>query len=243
MKQPVIPIPDEIVNALIGCSCHLGGTNCTNYLRKYIFGQRPDDKIHVIDIPKMWKKLILAARMFVAVENPKNVIVVSNKNFGRRAVLKFCETTGATPITGRFIPGSFTNQEIKGVREPRLVLVSDPFADKQTVAENSYINTPCIAFTNTDNEISFVDVAIPMNNRSPLAIGAGFFILSRLIGYMQGKISLIEDINNQIELFFYRDPVELEMLVEENKNEESAGVKMQDDISPVDDESVTPAAL
>ena len=41
-------------------------------------------------------------------------------SFFQRAVLKFAQATGATPIAGRFTPGTFTNQIQKAFREPRL---------------------------------------------------------------------------------------------------------------------------
>ena len=49
----------------------------------------------------------------------------------KRAVLKFAAATGATPIAGRFTPGTFTNQIQAAFREPRLLVVTDPRADHQ----------------------------------------------------------------------------------------------------------------
>ena len=36
--------------------------------------------------------------------------ITSSRDTGQRAVLKFAAATGATPIAGRFTPGTFTNQ-------------------------------------------------------------------------------------------------------------------------------------
>lgn len=49
----------------------------------------------------------------------------------QRAILKFAKYTGATPIAGRFTPGTFTNQIQAAFREPRLLIVSDPRTDHQ----------------------------------------------------------------------------------------------------------------
>lgn len=53
---------------------------------------------------------MLAARAIVAVENPSDICVLSNRQFGQRAILKFSVATGTTPVAGRFTPGTFTNQ-------------------------------------------------------------------------------------------------------------------------------------
>lgn len=217
MAKKEIPIPEDFVKAIILSASHLGSTTSTTHFRRYIFDRRKDDLINVIDINEMWKKVIVAARLFVSIESPSDIVVSSNKNFGKRAVLKFCEETGATPFTGRFTPGGFTNQIIKGVKEPRLIIVSDPYADKQTVGEASYVNTPCIAFCNSDNSLSMVDVAIPINNRSPLSIGCGFYLLARVIRYIRGEESFDTDVRKGIELYFYRDPVELDMIANEQR--------------------------
>ncbi|EOB13674.1 40S ribosomal protein SA or P40 [Nosema bombycis CQ1] len=57
-----------------------------------------------------------------------------------------------------------------------------------------------------------------MNNRSPQAISAGLFILYRLVRFMKEGEPL-DDNMKEVELFIYRDPVELERLVEAQKND------------------------
>jgi len=66
--------------------------------------------IYIINLKKTWEKLLLAARAIAAIENPADVCVISARPYGQRAVLKFASYTGATPIAGRFTPGTFTNQ-------------------------------------------------------------------------------------------------------------------------------------
>lgn len=216
MARAEIKIPDAFVKLLVCSHGHLGGTSVNKNLARYVFGTRSHENIKVIDINAMWEKFIIAARMFCSMSYPSDIAVVSTKTFGRKPVIKFCEAVGATPITGRFIPGSFTNSEVKKTYDPRILIVSDTYADKQAVAEAQYCNLPTIAFANTDNSLEGVDVGIPMNNRSPTAIGAGFFILSRLISYMKTGADLDRDMK-EVELFFFRDNFELEQLAEEQK--------------------------
>nr|6ZU5_SA0 Chain SA0, uS2 [Paranosema locustae] len=226
--QKEIEIPEDFVKAIILSNAHLGSTTATTNFKQYIYGRRKNDLIHVIDINEMWKKLIIAARLFVSIEDPSSIIVASNKKFGKRAVLRFCSETGATPLIGRFIPGGFTNQVINDVKESRLVVVSDTYADKQTVMEASYVNTPCIAFCNSDNSLSRVDVVIPMNNRSPLSIGCGFYLFAKVIKYIKGEESFDVDVRSEIELYFYRDPVELDMIIQEQKEKNETSFQVKD---------------
>lgn len=226
--QKELEIPEDFVKAIILSNAHLGSTTATTNFKQYIYGRRKNDLIHVININEMWKKLIIAARLFVSIEDPSDIIVASNKKFGKRAVLRFCSETGATPLIGRFTPGGFTNQVIKNVKESRLVVVSDTYADKQTVMEASYVNTPCIAFCNSDNSLSRVDVAIPMNNRSPLSIGCGFYLLAKVIKYIKGEESFDVDVRSEIEFYFYRDPVELDMIIQEQKEKNEANFQVKE---------------
>lgn len=216
-----IKIPDAFVKLLILSHAHLGGTSANKNFARYLYGTRPQDKINIVDIDAMWEKLVIAARAFCGIKHPSTIAVVSTKAFGRKPVAKFCEAVGATPITGRFIPGSFTNSQVKRMYDPRMLIVSDTHADKQAVLESQYCNLPTIAFVNADNPMGGVDIAIPMNNRSPAAIAAGFFILSRLINYMKTGAELDRDMK-EVELFLFRDSVELEQLAEEQKLLETA---------------------
>lgn len=62
--------------------------------------------IYIINLKRTWEKLLLTAPAIAAIENPADVSVISSRNTGQRAVLKFAAATGATPIAGRFTPGT-----------------------------------------------------------------------------------------------------------------------------------------
>ncbi len=49
--------------------------------------------------------------------------------------------------------GTFTNQIQKGFEEPRLLIVTDPRTDHQSIKEAAYMNIPVIAFCDTDSDL------------------------------------------------------------------------------------------
>lgn len=217
IKANSIPMPESFAKLYFATSSHLGGNKISNRMKQYVYAQRRDG-VSVFDISQSWEKMVLAARAISAVAFPETICAVSGKTFGRKPVLKFAEVIGCKPITSRFIPGSFTNTNVRGSIEPRLVIVSDPTFDRQAVNEASMANCPVIAFCNTDAHVANVDIAIPINNRSPRAIGAAFFMLSRLVNFMKFGHSLEDNIKS-VELFFFRDTLELEKLQEEQNQE------------------------
>jgi len=203
---------------MLSANIHVGTRNSDNQMKEYIWRRRADG-IHVLNIGRTWEKLVLAARVIVAVENPEDVVAISARPYGMRAVLKFAHYTGAKCIAGRFTPGTFTNQITKQFREPRLLIVTDPRTDSQAVRESSYVNIPVVAFCDSDSPLKYVDVAIPANNKAKLSLGLLYWLLAREVLRLRGTISRAADWNVPVDLFFHRDPDELEKAEEAQQME------------------------
>jgi small subunit ribosomal protein SAe len=210
---------EEDLKMMLSTLTHIGEKAVQPGMERYIWRRRQDGT-HIIDLQKTWEKLVLAARIITAIENPADVVVISGRPYGHRAVLKFAKYTGAQAMAGRYTPGTFTNQIQDRFVEPRLIIVTDPRVDHQPVREASYVNVPVIAFCDTDSPLQHVDVAIPCNNKNPNSVGLMWYLLCREVLLLRNApgITRGQPWSVMVDLFLWRNP-------EEEKEQQAAAAE------------------
>ncbi len=92
------PKEDDITDLLVA-DAHIGTRNSDSKMKPYIWKRRSDG-IYILNVGKTWEKLVIAARIIAGVENPQDVIAISARPYGQRAVLKFAAYTGCASIAG-----------------------------------------------------------------------------------------------------------------------------------------------
>jgi len=228
-----LTMTEEDVKKIIAAQICCGTQNVREEMRPYIY-RRSNELLHIFDIRKFWDKINLAARVLVAIHSAGDVCALSERQYGKRAVLKFASFTGAMPMAGKYIPGTFTNQITKKFCEPQILVCQSPVGESQAITEASYMNVPVIAFCNSDSHLRNVDVAIPCNTNGKEAIGTCWWMLCRQLLKFRGKIPAHLDWDVMPDLFFYRDLDEVQEEEQEPEAQPAAEEWAQPTAQPAD---------
>ncbi len=175
-------------DTLLSAGIHIGTRMKTRDMEPFIYRVRPDG-LFVLDIQRTDERIKVAAK-FLARFEPGKVAVAASRLYAHEPIRKFCELTGATPITGRFIPGLLSNPLYANRIDPEVIVVSDPRADAQAVREASKVGIPIVALCSTDNEFAGVDLVIPTNNKGRRALAVIFWLLARQVLRERGELAI-----------------------------------------------------
>jgi small subunit ribosomal protein S2 len=187
------------IEALLSAGIHIGTRINTKDMEAFIYRVRPDG-LFVLDVQKTDDRIRTAAK-FLASFDPAKVIVVSSRLYGITPVTKFCEAIFAHPVTGRFLPGLFSNPNHSSHLEAEVVVVTDPKADRQAVREAALVGIPVVALCDTDNDFSKIDFVIPANNKGRRSLATIYWLLARQILREKGEIPPDGDLATPIDDF------------------------------------------
>ena len=186
-------------DTMLSAGIHIGTRMKTKDMNQFIYRVRADG-LFVLDVKKTDERIRVAAK-FLARFEPSKIATVAARLYGHSPVEKFCEVVGAVPIIGRFIPGLLSNPLYPNRIEPSVIMVSDPKADVQAVKEASAVGISVVALCSTDNDFSYVDLAIPTNNKGRRALAVIYWLLARQILRERGEIPPDGDISQSIDNF------------------------------------------
>jgi len=202
---------------------HIGLTYRTGNMGKFIYKVR-GDRLSIFSLNAIDERIRLAAKMLAKLEKD-DILVIGSRAYARRPVRKFAENTGVKYVSGRFRPGSFTNPQEHNFREPKLILVADPIADKQAVREAAKVGIPIIGVCDSNALTRNLDLIIPLNNKGKQSIALMFWLLTKqyLIerGEMKQKDELKETLDDYISQI--QPTKRIEALIKSKRKERSRG--------------------
>jgi len=197
MEDYLVPL-----DQYLAAGVHIGTQQKTQDMKKFIYRVRQDG-LYVLDVRKTDERLRVAGK-FLAKFDPESILAVSVRLYGQKSVKKFGDVTGARAIPGRFLPGTMTNPKVKNFMEPDVLIVTDPRADHQAMKEAIEIGIPIVALVDTENFLSYVDLAIPTNNKGRKALALIYWILAREVLFNRKEIESREDFKVPLEEFEMR---------------------------------------
>ena len=192
-KQLLVPL-DEYLKAGI----HIGTKFKTKYMEPFIYKSRPDG-LFVLNLQRIDERIVLAANL-LAQYAPEEILMVSRRENGWKPIKAFAKVTGAKVFAGRYPPGILTNLELKTFLQPKILLVTDAWPDRNAVRDALKAGIPIIGLCDTNNQANDLDLVVPCNNKGKKALGLLYWILAReyLKKRGMGELSVaLEDFTEQ----------------------------------------------
>ena len=181
-------VPEDVY---LTSGVHIGTQQKSADMKKFIFKVRSDG-LYVMDV-KQTDARIRAVAKFLARIQPDRILISSARQYGQKPAKVFAKTIGAKVFAGRFVPGTMTNPTLPEYIEPEVLLVTDPAADQQAVAEAMNIGIPIVALCDANNETRNVDLVIPTNNKGRRALACVYWLLTREILKEKGLIKSYDE--------------------------------------------------
>ena len=178
---------------------HIGTKFRTKYMEQFIYKIRPDG-LAVLNVQKINDRIKVGSK-FLSQYAPQDIIIVCRRDSSHKAAGLFSKLTGIRIVKGRYPPGTLTNSELDTFTEAKLLLVVDPWPDKNAVLDAVKVGIPIIALCDTNNESNYIDLVIPCNNKGKKSLGLMFYILTREYLKNRGLIEKESDMKETINDF------------------------------------------
>ena len=196
MEETKFLVPQDVY---LKAGIHIGTKFKTKHMGQFIYKTRPDG-LSVLNLQKINERIDIAADVLSKYE-PEDILVVSRRENGWKAVKKFGKMTGTKFFIGRYPPGILTNSNLDNFIEVKIILVTDSWPDRNAINDALKIGITVIALCDTNNQANNIDLVVPCNNKGKKSLGLLFYILTREYMKKRGMIKTDEDFKAKIEDF------------------------------------------
>jgi small subunit ribosomal protein S2 len=169
----LVPIEDYLKSSI-----HLGTRAITPDMKPYVYKRRADS-LAVFNTALLDEKIREGAE-YLAQFSPEDIAVVCKREAGHKAVELFSKITGIRAFTKQYPAGILTNPNLENFFEVDLLLVCDPWMDKNALNDAKRIKIPILGICDTNNYTMNVTKVIPGNNKSAKSLGMIFYLLTKL---------------------------------------------------------------
>ena len=172
-KDILVPIEDYLKSSI-----HLGTRVITPEMRQYVYKRRADG-LAVFNTSILDDKIKESAE-FLAKYAPGDVIVVCKREAGWKPVEMFSKATGIRCFTKNYPAGILTNPILEDFLETDLIVICDPWVDKNALQDAQKIKIPVLSVCDTNNYTLGITQILPGNNKSAKSLGMIFYLLAKV---------------------------------------------------------------
>ncbi len=178
---------------------HIGTKFKTEYMKKFIYKTRPDG-LSVLNVQEIDNRIRIAANLLAQYE-PHEILLVSRRENGWRPVRKAARAMGCKYFSGRYPPGMMTNTSLPNYMEVKIVMVTDPWVDRNVIGDAIKVGIPVISLCDTNNSSNNIDLVVPCNNKGKKSLGLLFWLLANEYLHKKGLLNEVQTIKESVEDF------------------------------------------
>lgn len=171
-ENTLVPMDDYLK-----ASIHLGTRVITPDMRKYVYRRRADG-LAVFNTAMLDQKIREALAYFVQFK-AEDMIFVCKREAGWKAAVKFAEITGVRIFTKKYPAGILTNTNLENFFETKLVVIADPWLDKNALQDARRVHVPVLSICDTNNFTQGIAKILPGNNKSAKSLGIMLYLMTK----------------------------------------------------------------
>ena len=178
---------------------HIGTKFKTKDMKGFVFKKR-NDGLSIMNLQLIDERIRTAAKLLSNYE-PEDILIVGRRENVWRAIKKFSKHTGAEVFAGRYPPGCLTNPNLPNHIEKQIIIVTDPWPDRNAIKDALKIGIYVIALCDTNNVFNGIDYVIPCNNKGRKSLGIIFYLLAREYLRNKGLIGSDKELDESLSEF------------------------------------------